>query len=116
MSGERTTELFHAFHFFLASLVPQVGDDHSVCFREIRALRFEAYAIYSFLQTLQIDSSIHIFITDIDACVSVVAENLKVERMPKLFSYKQLKSATNDFHDDNKLGEARCGAVFKVHR
>ncbi len=48
--------------------------------------------------------------------VSVVTENLKNEGMPKLFSYKQLKSATNDFHDDNKLGEAKCGTAFKVHR
>ncbi|KAH9564671.1 hypothetical protein CY35_04G037500 [Sphagnum magellanicum] len=49
----------------------------------------------------------------LEANVPLISENLKVQGMPKLFSYKQLKSATNDFHDDNKLGEARCGAVFK---
>jgi hypothetical protein len=44
--------------------------------------------------------------------VSVVTENLKVEGMPKPFSYKQLKSATNDFHDDNKLVDASCGFLW----
>jgi hypothetical protein len=33
---------------------------------------------------------------------------------PTLYSYNQLKIATQDFHPDNKLGESGFGVVYKV--
>lgn len=33
---------------------------------------------------------------------------------PKTFSYKDLKSATNNFSNETKLGEGGFGDVFKV--
>lgn len=33
---------------------------------------------------------------------------------PVIYDYKDLKSATNEFREENKLGEGGFGEVFKV--
>lgn len=39
---------------------------------------------------------------------------MKIEGRPTLFSYKELKDATKNFHIDSKLGEGGFGIVYKV--
>nr|XP_024358383.1 cold-responsive protein kinase 1-like [Physcomitrium patens] len=40
-------------------------------------------------------------------------EIMKIEGRPTLFSYKELKDATKNFHIDSKLGEGGFGIVYK---
>jgi len=44
----------------------------------------------------------------------VLSEFEKKEVKPNLYSYREVKLATSNFHKDNKLGEGGFGEVFKV--
>ncbi len=46
---------------------------------------------------------------------SIFAEFAKKEVQPTLYSYSNLKTATKDFHQSNKLGEGGFGIVYKVN-
>ena len=43
------------------------------------------------------------------------SELLGIDTKPYTFSYSELRSATNDFNLDNKLGEGGFGPVYKVN-
>lgn len=43
------------------------------------------------------------------------AELAGVDAKPDMFSYAELKTATDDFSPANKLGEGGFGPVYKVH-
>lgn len=51
---------------------------------------------------------------DIILCFVEFAELLGIDIGPLTFSYSELKSATNDFSPENKLGEGGFGPVYKV--
>ena len=42
------------------------------------------------------------------------AEFLGMDIKPFTFSHSELRTATNDFDSDNKLGEGGFGSVYKV--
>jgi len=44
----------------------------------------------------------------------VMLEFDKKEVKPNLYSYREVKLATNNFDKDNKLGEGSFGVVYKV--
>lgn len=43
-----------------------------------------------------------------------IAELLGIDARPYTFSYKELKTATEEFHPANKLGQGGFGPVYKV--
>ncbi len=45
-----------------------------------------------------------------------VAEFEEFNVKPTIYSYNELKAATRDFHEENKLGQGGYGAVYKVSR
>jgi hypothetical protein len=44
----------------------------------------------------------------------VATEFEELDVKPTIYSYNELKAATRDFHEDNKLGQGSYGAVYKV--
>ena len=42
------------------------------------------------------------------------SELLAMEIKPRMFTYSELRAATGDFNEKNKLGEGGFGTVFKV--
>lgn len=44
----------------------------------------------------------------------LLTEFAKNDVQPKLYTYGELRAATNDFHPDMKLGEGAFGVVYKV--
>jgi hypothetical protein len=53
-------------------------------------------------------------VCDPNKCNLVMLEFKKREVKPNLYSYKEIKLATNNFDKRNKLGEGGFGVVYKV--
>ena len=44
----------------------------------------------------------------------LAAEFEEFDVKPTIYSYQELRVATRDFHEENKLGQGGYGAVYKV--
>jgi hypothetical protein len=45
----------------------------------------------------------------------MMVEFIKKDIQPYIYSYNELKIATQDFHPSNKVGEGGFGIVYKVN-
>jgi len=45
---------------------------------------------------------------------SYASEFAKMDVQPRMYAYKDLQKATNNFHDNMKLGQGAFGVVYKV--
>jgi hypothetical protein len=56
-----------------------------------------------------------LWIIDVIWKSDVLAEIAKLEVQPTLYTYNELRAITNNFHDDNELGQGSFGVVYKVN-
>jgi hypothetical protein len=46
--------------------------------------------------------------------ICCASEFAKKDLQPRMYAYKDLQKATNNFYNNMKLGQGACGAVYKV--